>query len=248
MISDPTTLAWVLFAAFGSAVIGGMGGFGTGIILTAVLIPLIGVKAVVPVLALAGVLINSGRFWFYRQHIDRRVMMTVLLTALPSLLVGTLIYATLDARPLGVMIGFLILLSIPLRRVLKARQMTIGTRGVLAGGAAYGLTNGFASGMGVILVSLLLGAGLSGPAVLATDALVTIVVDLARAAMFGKYDLLDGASASLGIMIGVATLPGSWLASLLVNRLKASLHILFMESLIVFGGVMIIWNSLRLAP
>jgi hypothetical protein len=42
-------------------------------------------------------------------------------------------------------------------------------------------------------------------------------------------------------------LPGSWLASVLVNRLKASLHILFMEALIVFGGVMIIWNSLRAA-
>ena len=189
-----------MFAAFCSAVIGGMGGFGTGIILTAVLIPIIGVKAVVPVLALAGVLINSGRFWFYRQHVNRRVLLQVLLTALPSLLVGTLIYATLDAQPLGVLIGCLILISIPVRRILKARQMTVSTRGVLIGGAAFGLANGFASGMGVILVSLLLGAGLSGPAVLATDALVTIVVDLARAALFGKYALLDSASAWLGII------------------------------------------------
>jgi uncharacterized protein len=247
MISDPLTLAWVLLAAFGSAVLGGMGGFGTGIILTAVLIPLIGVKAVVPVLALAGVLINSGRFWFYRRAIDRAVALRVMLTGLPSLFLGTWIYAKLDARPLGVLIGCLILASIPIRRVLKARQITVGPRGTYIGGAAFGLANGFASGMGVILVSLLLGAGLSGPAVLATDALVTIVLDLTRAAIFGKYSLLDASNATLGIMIGVATLPGSWLASVLVNRLKASLHILFMEALIVIGGVMIIWNSLRAA-
>ena len=52
----------------GAAVIGGIGGFGTGIILTAALAPLIGVKAVMPVLAVAGVIINAGRFWFYRDE------------------------------------------------------------------------------------------------------------------------------------------------------------------------------------
>lgn len=247
MIADATTLAWVLLAAFGSAVLGGVGGFGTGIILTAVLLPLIGVKAVVPVLALAGVIINSGRFWFYRRAVDLPMFRRVLLGALPALLLGTYLYASLDARPLGLLIGALILASIPIRRWLKARQVTLGARGVLVGGAAFGLTNGFASGMGVILISLLLGAGLSGPAVLATDALVTIVVDLARAAMFGRFALLDGSGAALGLTIGLATIPGSWIASILVNRLHAKLHILFMEGLIVFGGLMIIWNSLRLA-
>jgi len=42
-----------MVAALGivAAVVGGMGGFGTGIILTAALAPFIGVKAVIPVLA-----------------------------------------------------------------------------------------------------------------------------------------------------------------------------------------------------
>ena len=64
MLLTGATLAWVLLASFGSAIVGGVGGFGTGIILTAVLVPLIGVKAVVPVLSLAGVIINAGRFVF----------------------------------------------------------------------------------------------------------------------------------------------------------------------------------------
>lgn len=243
MMLDLGSFGWVLLAAFGSAVIGGMGGFGTGIILTAVLIPLIGVKAVVPVLSLAGVLINAGRFWFYRREISWPVVRRVLPSAVPCLLMGTYLYAKLDARPLGLIIGCLILLSIPMRRYLKSRQIMIGNRGLLVGGGVFGLANGFASGMGVILVSLLLGAGLAGPAVLATDAMITIFVDLLRAAIFGKFALLDGNAALLGIAIGIATLPGSWLASLIVNRLKAQLHILFMEALIVFGGLMILWNS-----
>src|SRR6185295_14690065 len=51
-----------------------MGGFGTGIILTAALAPLIGVKQVIPVLAVAGAIINGGRFWFYRHSFDRRAL------------------------------------------------------------------------------------------------------------------------------------------------------------------------------
>ncbi len=97
----------------------------------------------------------------------------------------------------------------------------------------------------MILVSLLLGAGLAGPAVLATDALVTIVVDLARAAMFGRYALLDASSALLGLAIGLATLPGSWLASLLVRRMNARLHVALMDALIALGALVILLNSLR---
>ena len=243
MLIESTTLIWVLLAAFGSAILGGVGGFGTGIILTAVLIPLIGVKAVVPVLSLAGVLINAGRFWFYRREINWPVARRVLATAIPALAIGTIVYAKLDARPLGLLIGCMILFSIPMRRALKARAITLQRRGLLIGGGIFGLANGFASGMGVILVSLLLGAGLAGPAVLATDAMITIFVDLLRAAIFGKFELLNSSSAMLGLAIGLATFPGSWVASMLVNRLHASLHILFMEALIIFGGLMIIWNS-----
>ncbi|MGE0803867.1 MAG: TSUP family transporter [Lautropia sp.] len=238
------TLAVVLLAAFGSAILGGVGGFGTGIILTAVLVPLVGVKAVVPVLSLAGVLINGGRFWFYRRHVDWHALRYVLVGALPCLLAGTWLYAKLDARPLGVIIAALILASVPLRRYLKARDIAIGPRGLLVGGAVFGTANGFASGMGVIVVSLLLGAGLGGSAVLATDALIAIVVDVVRALLFGRYQLLESGSAALGVAIGLATLPGSWLASVLVQRLHAHLHLWVMEALILSGGLMILWNSL----
>jgi len=235
----------VIAAAFGGAVIGGIGGFGTGVILTAVLAPLIGVKAVVPVLAIAGVLINAGRFWFYRRHVEWRAVGRLLLAAFPCLLIGTQLYATLDPRPLGLLIGAAVIASVPLRRFLKAREIVVGPRGLVAGGALFGFVSGFASGMGVLLVSILYGAGLTGMAVLATDALVTIAVDLVRAALFGRFALLDAQAALLGVTIGLVTLPGSALAAWLVKRMHARLHARFMEALILFGGAMILLTSLR---
>ncbi len=245
MIADPLLWLWVLGAAFAGSVVGGIGGFGTGVILTAVLVPLLGVKATVPVLALAGVIINAGRFWFYRADIDWPAALRVLVGAAPLLWLGTWLYARLDPRPLGLAMGALVVLSVPARRWLRSRQWQIGPRGQLAGGAVFGLANGLASGMGVILVSLLLGSGLSGTAVLATDAFVSILIDLTRAALFGRFALLEPAALPLGLAIGLATLPGSALAAWLVRRMQARLHRFFMEALILLGGASIIVSAWR---
>ena len=243
MLLDPVTLAAVALLGLGAAVIGAVGGFGTGIILTAALAPLIGVKALVPVLAVAGVIINSGRFWFYRKSLDRRTFTIVLASALPFLVLGTWIYSVLDARTLGVVLGVMIISFVPLRRWLKSRDIVIGPPGLAVGGGIFGLASGVATGTGVILVSLLLGSGLAGPAVLATDALITIALDFSKALLFGRFDLLDSRQFFTGVVIGVASIPGSALGAWLVRRMHAHLHVLFMEGLILVGGGSMLWHS-----
>jgi uncharacterized membrane protein YfcA len=243
LLLDPLTLAAVALLALGAAVIGAVGGFGTGIILTAALTPLIGVKALVPVLAVAGVIINSGRFWFYRKHLDRRSFSIVLASGLPFLVLGAWIYSVLDARTLGVVLGVMIISFVPLRRWLKSRDIVIGQAGLAVGGGVFGLASGVATGTGVILVSLLLGSGLGGPAVLATDALITIALDLSKALLFQRFELLDARHFFTGVAIGAATIPGSALGAWLVERMHARLHVLFMEGLILVGGVFMLWHS-----
>src|SRR5260221_12436902 len=103
-----------------------MGGFGTGIILTAALAPFIGVKAVIPVLAVAGAIINGGRFWFYRHSLRRRPLALVLASSLPFLVLGTLIYSALDARAVGTGLGMVGVASAPRRRALNRRKVGPG--------------------------------------------------------------------------------------------------------------------------
>ena len=126
MLLDASSLALVAALGIVAAVIGGIGGFGTGIILTAALAPLIGVKAVIPVLAVAGAIINAGRFWFYRESLDRRTLVLVLGCALPFLVLGTWIYSVLDARSLGTVLGLAVMAAVPLRRFLKKREIQLG--------------------------------------------------------------------------------------------------------------------------
>ena len=89
------------------------------------------------------------------------------------------------------------------------------------------------------------GNRLTGTAVLATDALITIAVDIARSMIFGKLDLLDRSGVVLGGVIGLASLPGSWVASLLVRRLGHKLHIVIIETLIAVGGLSILIHGVR---
>src|SRR5688572_28964000 len=222
-----------------------MSGFGTGVILTAALVPLIGVKAVIPVMAVAGVVINAGRFWFYRTHLDRATLTLVLAASLPFLVLGTWIYSILDARALGTVLGIAVIAFVPLRRVLQKKQVAIGPAGLAVGSGIFGLATGVATGTGVIMVSLLLGTGMAGPAVLATDAMVSIVLDLCKAALFQRFDLLDADAFFTGVVIGTASIPGSAIAAWLVRRMHARLHVFFMEALIVIGGASMLWHSWR---
>ena len=245
MLLDASSLALVALIAVVAAMVGGIGGFGTGIILTAALAPLIGVKSVIPVLAVAGAIINGGRFWFYRASLERRTLVLVLACALPFLVLGTWIYSVLDARAIGTVLGIVVIASVPLRRALNRRQIALGRAGLAIGSTVFGLASGVASGVGVINVSLLLGTGMSGQAVLATDALISVALDLCKAALFQRFALLDQETAITGLVIGVATIPGSALAAWLVNRMHAHLHVLFLETLIVIGGASLLWNSWR---
>jgi uncharacterized protein len=245
LLLDAPTLAAVALLAVGAAIVSGMSGFGTGVILTAALVPLIGVKSVIPVLAVAGVIINAGRFWFYRQHLDRRTLGLVLIASLPFLVLGTWIYSVLDARALSVVLGVAIIASVPVRRLFHARKMVLGSAGIAAGSGVFGFAAGIATGAGVILVSLLLGAGLATPAVLATDAMVSIILDICKAALFQRFDLLDTSAFFTGVVIGLASIPGSAIAAWLVSRMGAKLHVLFMEVLILFGGASMLWHAWR---
>jgi len=245
LLLETSTLAAVAALSIGAAIVGGMGGFGTGVILAAALVPLIGVKALVPVMAVAGVIINAGRFWFYRESLERAMLGVVLVSALPFLVLGTWLYSVLDARSVGTILGSAVIASVPLRRILRKKAVTLSTPGLAIGSGIFGLASGLATGTGVILVSLLLGTGMSGPAVLATDALVSIALDLTKAVLFQRFNLLDAQAFFTGVVIGVASIPGSAIAAALVTRLGAKLHVVFIESLIVVGGASMLWHSWR---
>lgn len=245
MLIDPVTMLWVGVVAFAAAVIGGLGGFGTGVILTAVLIPIVGVKAVLPLLTVAGVIINGGRMYFNREAIAWKVCGTVLIASLPAALAGVYIFSILPERPLQIILAVFIAAIVPLRRWASHRQWRLGTRSLVAGGGVFGFLSGIVSGTGVFLISLLLAAGLPGPAIVATDAAISLINDAFRLALFGGHSLMDAGTLATGAIIGVITLPGSYCAKWLSTRMSAHLHIAVIEAMLLIAAVWLIVAALR---
>jgi uncharacterized membrane protein YfcA len=244
LLIDPATLAWVGVVAFAAAVIGGLGGFGTGVILTAVLIPVIGVKAVLPVLTVSGVITNAARLFFYRDAIDWRMCGRVLVAALPAMLAGVWVFAMLPAKTLQVLLAAFIAAVIPLRRWAAHRSLEVGPRGVRVGGGVFGFLSGIVSGTGVFLISLLLATGMPGTAIVATDAAISLVNDAVKLAVFGGYALIDRGTFATGIVIGAITIPGSWCARWLTRRMSAHLHIAFIEVLLLVAAACLVASAL----
>jgi uncharacterized membrane protein YfcA len=238
-------LALVAAAALFASIIGGIAGYGVGLLLPLVLVPIIGPEPVVPVMAIASLFVNASRVTAFRASIDVRRVAIVLATAVPACVLGAWFYTRLSNTCTHLVIGAFLIVSVPLRRLLTARDWRLGEGGLAAGGAGFGAISGTAPGTGVILVSLLMAAGLTGGAVIATDAAISAIVHLVQATVFGVAGVLDVKVVAVAALIGLCSIPGAFLARGIVDRLPVRLHTGILDAVVLIGGVAMVAGAIR---
>jgi uncharacterized membrane protein YfcA len=237
-------LALVAGVAMFAAVIGGVAGYGTGLLLPLVLVPVIGPEPVVPVMAIAALLINASRVAAFRASIEWRRTFVVLATAIPACVLGAWFYTRLSTAGTQLVIGAFLMVSVPLRRFLKSRDWRLGEAGLAAGGAGYGAVTGTAPGTGVILISLLMASGLTGPAVIATDAAISVTAHLVQASVFGVAGVIDAKVLAIALLIGACSVPGAFLARRIVEHMPVRVHTAILDGVVLIGGVAMLANAL----
>jgi uncharacterized protein len=232
--------ALVAIVAFFAAIIGGVAGYGTGLLLPPVLVPLIGAQAVVPVIAVSALMTNGSRLLAFRATFDFERAFLITLCALPFCALGAFLYTRLSSGHVAVLIGAVLILLVPVRRVLTRLHGHLPTRGVAAAGAAYGLLVGGTTGSGVVLLSILLAAGLQGPAVIATDAGISLILGLIKTAVFQTAGSLPLSSWIMAVVIGVAALPGAFIARRLSQHLSLKAHTAILDAVVILGGSLLV--------
>ena len=89
MLTDnPWQLALACIVALAASTLGGLSGFGTGLVLPVFLVPLVGIVNVIPVMAVAMLLNNASRvvaFWHDIQWAHARRMLAL---GLPACMAG----------------------------------------------------------------------------------------------------------------------------------------------------------------
>jgi uncharacterized protein len=237
--------ALVAVTAFGASIIGGVAGYGTGLLMPLVLVPIIGAEAVVPVIGLSAMFTNSSRLAAFWSVFDAKKALIVGLAAIPTCMLGSYGYTRLTGPSAAIWIGAVLIALVPLRRIMKQQFGTLSQNGMAAAGVGYGLLVGGTTGSGVVLLSILMAAGLEGAAVIATDAGVSLIVGVVKTGMFHTLGALPWSSVVMAVLIGTCAIPGAFIAKRLTRSLSLAQHTSILDGVVILGGVMLIVQGLR---
>ena len=208
-----------------------------------VLAPLIGVRAVVPVMAVALTISGIARVFFNRDVLHWGAYRAVIFTALPGVILSAFVYGLLNTTVIAIILGTTILASVPLRHWVDRQKIKAGKRALMGAGGAFGLISGASIGSAILLVPFLIGHGLGRREFVGTLAAIALTMNLTRITVYGSTDMLGGGWLALGILCGLATIPGNWLGQKLLRGMGEVWHRTAIDVLTVFGGL----NFFRIA-
>ena len=238
-------LVLVACVALFASVIGGVAGYGTGALMPLVLVPLIGAEPVVPIIAISAIFSNLSRATAYRRHLDRRRACIVIPASAVTTALGAYGYTMLTSAGAAMVIGTMLIVSVPLRRFARRRQLRIGETGLGFSAVAYGIVVGGTSGSGVILLSLLMASGLEGAVVIATDAVISLSTGIIKISVFGLAGVVTAQVVAFALLIGAIALPGAFLARGFVERMPVHIHTAILDAAVIVGGLVMMSAAVR---
>lgn len=239
------TLLGIAVLALVTSAVHGATGLAGGFLLSAALAPLIGVKPIVPLISVALLISHSSRAVLNFRSIDLKAFLAISVPAFPCIVGVALLYGKMSATLIAVVLGLVILSSIPIRRWAKSRNIKAGTRTLNGAGAVYGALSGASIGPGMLLVPFMLGYGLSREAFVATLALIAFATNVTRVGVFGSSNLLDPNYIVLGVGVGLLTIPGNWIGRSVLRRMTNESHSGFVDVLTIIGAVNFFWLAFR---
>jgi hypothetical protein len=235
----PDPIGWVVLVvgALGGSLVGGVAGFGTGIIMLPLVAWVLGLRAAVPVLTVTMAIGNLARIWWSRGEVDRAVVVRFALGAVPATVLGTAIYVGAPSDWLGRFVGLFLIASVPLRRILATDFFRMRLRYFPALGAAVGLISGLVVTTGPLNTPFFLAYGLRRSAYVGTEAVCAMVMHLSRGAALARYALLTWETFAVGALLGATMFAGAWVGRRLLDRMSDRVFLGIIEVLLLALGL-----------
>lgn len=237
-------LGYFALAAILSATLHSVGGFAGALLLAIAIAPVLGVKETVPVVATAMMISHASRAWLFRNAVDWGAFRLIAIFGLPFIVLGVLFYVELSERAVAFFLGMFLAIAMPLRRVLAGKKITIPRKALAVIAVPYGFFSGTSFGVGMILAPFMLGAGLVGETLIATTAVLGIMLNVTKTVAFGISPLLTTELAILGLGLGLCTFPGHALGRWIVRRTSIKLHTVVLETFVIIGAVYMLWKGI----
>ena len=228
------------------SIMAGLSGIGGGMLLALAIAPVVGVKPLVPIVAVAMFVNHLFRVSAFRRSVQWRTALLMSAAAVPATVLGAVVYVALPAKAVAIVIGGFVLIFVVARRFVGQQAWRLSPLGLAGVATVFGVLSGATVGSGMIIVPVLLGHGLSGATLIGTDAVLGLAVIMAKTATFGSLDILTPAVLIFGITMGVASGPGIYMARWIINHTTVKVHTLIVEAMMVVGAFGLLWQGLKM--
>lgn len=230
-------LALIAAVALSASIITAIAGVGGAIVLSFVLTPVLGPAALVQTISVAMIINNLTKINVFRKGIDWAQCLFVVACAAPGCVVGSLIYSRLSERSITVVLGFF-LIGIVIFKWLLPDDTGRWPQWVVASSSfVYGVLTGTTIGGGILLLPILMGTGLTGMALIGTDAACGLAMHIVKTVVFGSNGVLTAQYAAIGVLIGIVMIPGAYIARAILQRIPLKVHERIIDAVIIAGGL-----------
>jgi len=241
----PLIIFGIIFAAFATAAIHGATGVAGGILMTAILASVLGVKPVVPVMSVVLLISHISRVYLNRGDFDRTVFLSIQLPAVIFTIVTASLYVRMTPTLVAITLGLVILVSVPIRHWAFTQKIAATRKTLYGAGVVYGIFSGVSIGPGMMLTPFMLGYGLSRQGFVATLAAIALASNVIRITVFGSADLLNGGYLMLGVILGLISIPGNLAGRFILRKMSNEDHSRIVDGLTIVCALNFFWLAYR---
>ncbi len=228
---------FVLSVGLVAGTLSGIVGFGSSLLLMPVLVIAFGPLQAVPIMAIAAVMANVSRVAAWWGEVDWRSCWAFAATGAPAGALGAATLLALPVRLIETAIGAFFIAMIFLRRWMAARELRLRPLHLALIGLPIGYLTGVVVSTGPLTAPLFLAAGLSKGGFVGTEAAATLMVYLAKTAVFRSFGALPLEIIVKGLITGSTLMAGAFIARRFVLKMDAARFRLLMDGLMLASGL-----------
>jgi uncharacterized membrane protein YfcA len=232
--------AFVLAVGLVAGTLSGIVGFGSSIMLMPVLVIAFGPLQAVPIMAIAAIMANVSRVMAWWREVDWRACWAYSATGAPCAALGAATLLVLPARAIEMALGVFFIGMIGVRRWMASHRLRLGLAQLALLGVPVGYLTGIVVSTGPITAPLFLATGLVKGAFLSTEAASSLLVYVAKAAVFRSLGALPLDIALKGLITGSTLMAGAFIARRFVLRLEPESFRLLMDALMLASGLVLL--------
>jgi len=227
----------VIISALIASCVAAIAGFGGSVIMLPVLVWTVGITDAIPVLTVGQLIGNLTRVVLNRCEVKWPVVWRFALGAVPTAIIGGIIFATVPAAALIRVLGVFLILMVLYRHNPWGKQIKMKLSGFVPLGAASGILSAVMGTVGPLAAPFFLAFGLVKGAYIGTEALTAVVMHLTKLGVYGRYALIGDRTLLIGLGIGVIMILGTFLGKYILNRVPERVFPFMIEGTLLVSGI-----------